>query len=681
MSNRIGFALATGLLLLAAVLRLWNLTTLPPGLNDNEFTNIRITESVRAGNIAVFYNLEALGDDGGREGLYHTALAATTTVTGSGLIGYRLLSVMFNILTLALVFALTTRLYGPWAGVAALALLALGMWPILLARTIGPETMVPFLVAAVMLAIARALPVHYQPSLREPGTGLFAALGLLLGLGFYVHPTHFVITLGSMVFIAYMVLSPQPLSRRTLSYIGFAVLVMIIVAMPYLLSSIRLPALDGAGRVFGDYQIVDKPPLQSIIDSLIGIFFIGDSNPAQNLPHRPLFDLVSGVIVIVGLLAAFRRWQRPRFLLPVVMLGALAPVAFLNNNSPNFNAFSGLLPVIAVLFGLGVATLQNSLRAGLRPAFTLGLLLLFAFNLVWTLNDLFQIWPRQQPTYAAYNGRIGQLAHHIDRTANDLPIVVCTPTVSAFKPHPTLSDAQRLLLMMHNKGNTIRYADCGTGLVLANGGDTQQVVLPGQDMMTDVHPYLRNWLEMGTMVADDTVPEGSVIVMDVADALADKIGAFTTTAPLRLAPEAPGGAEIVLPPVSFGGNLTFLGYEAESASNYQSGDVLTSIGYWRVDGMPPPDTRLFTHISSDPATVTAQSDIISVLASHLHPRDIFIQITFVELPSETPVGDYEISIGAYQESDNMRMSVLDGDQARGNRLFLSSNGFTVLRSE
>ena len=681
LSNRIGFALATGLLLIAVGLRLWNLTTLPPGLNADELTNIRITESIRAGNIAVFYNLEALGEDGGREGLYHTILAATTFATGSGLIGYRLLSILASLVMLALVYALASRLYGVLAGVAALALLVLGMWPILLARTIGPETVLPFLVSAVMLALARAMPIGYRSNLREPGTGFFAALGLLLGLGFYFHPTHFLLTLGSMIFIAYMIISPHPLSRRTLSYIGFAILVLIIISMPYLLSTIRLPALDGAGRVFGGYRVSNNPPLQSVIDSLVGFFFVGDRNPAHNLPDRPLFDLVSGLITTIGLLAALRGWKRPRFTLPLVMLLALAPVALLNINSPNFDAFAALLPVIALLFGLGIATLNNSLPVGRRTALGVGLLALFGFNLVWTVNDLFRLWPQQPGAYAAYNGRIGQLAHHIDLTANDLPTVVCTPTVNAFRPRTALTDAQRLLLMMHNKGKTIRYADCGTGLVLANGGEVQQVILPRQNMLEEVHPYLRRWLELGEMSTDEALPDNSVILMNVADSLADKIGAFTTTSPLRFAPEAPGGPEIILPPVAFGGNLTFLGYEEDTSVDYEPGDVLTSIGYWRVDGVPPPDIRLFTHIASDPATVTAQSDIISVLVSHLHPRDIFIQITFVELPASTPADDYTVSIGAYQVSDDMRLPVLDGDRERGNRLFLTDNGFTILPSE
>ena len=93
--------------------------------------------------------------------------------------------------------------------------------------------------------------------------------------------------------------------------------------------------------------------------------------------------------------------------------------------------------------------------------------------------------------------------------------------------------------------------------------------------------------------------------------------------------------------------------------------------------MVPPDIRLFTHILSDPAAIISQTDTLSVLATQLQPRDVFIQITFVELPNSTPAGDYAISIGAYQASDHMRLAVLDGDRERGTRLFFAGNTITV----
>lgn len=677
LSSRTGFWLAAVLLLIAAGLRFWNLSTLPPGLHPGEITDLRITESVRQGNVSVFYNLQPLGEDGGREGLYHMLLAAVSTFTGSGLIGYRLLSVLANLLMLALVFALASRLYGPLGGVAALLLLVVGMWPVLLARTIGRETLLPLLVAATLLALARALPVYYQPPAREPGTTAFAALGLLLGLGFYIHPAHFLLALGSMIFIAFMIVSPQPLSRRTLSYIGFAILVMIIVTVPYMVSSIRLPGLDGAGRVFEDYRTAVKPPLQAIIDSLSGIFFSGDNDPIHNMPRRPLVDLFSGVIMVIGFLAAIRRWNRPRFALPLVALLTLAPIAFLRPNSPDFNGFAVLLPVIALFFGLGVTTLANSLRTAARPVVALGLIGILGFNLAWVSRDLFTIWPNLPQVREVYNGRVAQLAHHIDRTSRDLPTVVCIPSITSLAPQPKLTETQLLVLMMHTRDTGIRYADCGSGFIFTNGGEQQQVILSTPGMLEDMHPYLREWLLKGEIQTDSNLPPDSVIVMDVASELADAIGRFTTMAPVTYAPEAPGGSSLVLPPVSFGGNLTFLGYERDTSTTYKPGSIITSITYWRVDGTPPPDMRLFTHILSDPVAIISQTDIISVLASHLHERDVFIQITFVRLPNSTPGGQYAVSIGAYQQSDNRRLAVLANGQERGTRLFLTGKSVFV----
>src|SRR5690606_36947995 len=138
------------LMLLAAGARLWALNALPPGVSDSEALDIRVAEAARQGRVEVFYNLSPLGAEGGREGLYHILLAVTRSLTGGGTLGYRMLSVAVGMLTLALVGALGTRLYGRLAGLTALGLLAVGLWPTLLARTIGPHTFIPLLVAAVM---------------------------------------------------------------------------------------------------------------------------------------------------------------------------------------------------------------------------------------------------------------------------------------------------------------------------------------------------------------------------------------------------------------------------------------------------------------------------------------------------------------------------------------------------
>lgn len=665
LSSRMSYALAVLLLLLAAFLRLRDLTRLPPGLHQDEITDIRIAATARQGLIEVFYDL---GGGEGRESLYHIVLAAVTSVTGQGLVSYQLFSIWVNLLALALVYALATRLFGPLAGVAALALLTVNLWMIVLGREIARESFLPLLVTGTLLALARIFSVYHRDVPRQPSTTPFVMLGLLLGLGFYVHPAHFMIVLASMIFILFMLVTRRAGSRRRLGYLGFALLLMMIVAMPYLISSLRLPDLSGAVRVFGDYNVIRNPPFKALGESLSGVLFAGDDNPARNVPGRPLIDLVSGVLVLIGVLVTAQNARRRRYILPLIFTLALAPVAFFTLHSPNFLALTGLLPLLALFFGLGVSTLYRSLPTTVaRRGLAVGLVALFGFNLLWMGRDLYQTWPNLASVAEVYHTRLSRLAQHLDRTADTIPTLVCDAPSPAGR---ALSSTDLLLLMMNRKQAPLRYADCGTGLVLLNGGEGQQIIFPDPKMLSGVHPYLRRWIDQGTVLTRADLPPDSVVELDIERPLADKIGSFITSAPVSYAPEAPGRPGMAAPPIRFGGNITFLGYEREPTEAYAAGGILTVVTYWRVDGPVPPNLRLFTHVLPDPASIAAQTDTISVNVGALDNRDIFIQVTFVPLPASMPGGVYNVSIGAYDASNSIRMSVLDNEHERGTRLFV-----------
>lgn len=663
MSDRVSFALAVLLLLVGAFLRHWDITTLPLGLNETEVTDIRIAETARQGRVEVFYDV---GGEG-REGLYQSILAAVTAVTGGGLLGYRILSVWVGMITLALTYALGKRLFGAPAGLASMALMTVNLLPILLSRTVTRQALVPLFFTAVLLALALSLPIYGRR--REANATPFAILGVLLGISFYIHPSSYIITLLVMIFITYVVLSRQPLTRRTLSLTWFAVVVLIVIATPYLISSLQFPELSGARRVFAPNI---STPLRSLVDGLGGLFFIGDNNPTWNLPGRPLLDVVTGLFVLVGFVTALRYWRQPRCFLLLIALLLVAPVTLVRDSSPNFAQFALLLPLLALLFGLGVVTLYRSIQgmAG-RWVFALAILALVVFDLQWTVRDLFIAWPARDDVQQVYNTRLGQIAHYLDKTADDIPTVICTPVLRPPNAPRTLTSTQLLALMMHRTNSVIRYADCGTGLVFTQGGAAEQVIMLEQTALTSLPPYLRDWIAQGEVLTSADVPPDGVVLLDIESQLADTIGALTTTAPAAYAPESPGGMDVAAPPVRFGGNVTFLGYVPNWPQNARPGDVLTIITYWRVDGIVPGDLRLFTHIQSDPAALpAAQNDLISVLPESLRPRDVFVQLTFVELPRTMPNGSYSISLGAYEGNTRIRLDAFDGDQPRGTRLFI-----------
>lgn len=669
MSSRLGYLLAVILLLVGAVLRSQQFSTLPVGYNDQEITDVLLSESVRQGNIEVFYDLGRYGlGSGGREGLYHTGQAAVTGILGNGSFGYRISSFWVGMLTLAVAYALTQRLFGPLVGVMALALMATNMWLILLSRQVGRETLLPLLVLLVLLALARALSIYRERHPVLPENTAFAVLGVLLGIGFYVHPVHLMIVLFSAIFILFRLRSPQRPSRQSISFLLFALLLMIIIATPYLISSIRLPELSGTTRVFTQYDAAENPFLKTITDSLSGIFFVGDKDMTRNLSGRPLIDLVSGLLMLIGLLTALRNWRQGRYALLLIAAITLLPAAFLSPKAPNFVVLTPLVPLVALLFGIGIRELYRGLPLPVQRFAGLALIVLIGFNLVWTSRDLFTIWPESESVYDAYHGRLGELARHVDQTGLDLPTVICE-SEQRFHHTDTLTSTQLVDLMMNRKDIHLRFADCGTSLIFVDGGEAQQIIMPDPDTLAMMQPYLRRWVDQGQVAVDN--PPNSVIRLEVMQPLADTVGRFTTTAPGVFAPDAPGGAGVATPPVRFGGNITFLGYESEGSGAYPPGGDVVSIVYWRVDGEVPPDLRFFTHILTDPASCCiAQNDTVGVRLSQLRNRDIFVQLTFLQLPYSTPPGEYSISIGAYTASDGVRMAVMDGETERGNRLFL-----------
>lgn len=664
MSNRLSYVITVVILLFAVVLRLWDLSTLPPGLNQDEILELRITETIREGRIAIFYNVNGEGHESG----YGIGLASITTLTGAGLLTYRLFSVWIGLITLALVYALGARLYGLLAGVAATALLAVNMAHAILTRGISPDMLLPLFVTAALLALARSLPVYGIRPYREPKATAFAALGVLLGIGFYIHPLNYVVVLMSMAFIAYMVLNRRAITRRTISFTWFAVVVMIVLATPYLISSLQTPALSGANRVFS----IAPRVLTAFANGLGGLFIQGDSRAIYNLPGRPLLDLVSGLFLVIGLIVALRSWRQSRNVLVLLALLFIAPLALIADSSPNFPAMAGLLPLLALLFGLGVSTLYHNLHhRAARLIGALGLIALVLFNLQWTVRDLFLNWGGLPNMREAYDSRIGEIAHYLDTAPADVPTVICTQDAQPDAANLELAAPLKLALMTQRSSRGLRYANCREALILSAAGEREQVIFLDADGYETFNPFLSAWLEQGQWVERADLPPRSVVLLDVSTLLADRVGELTTTAPIAFAPEVPGAPAVIAPPVRLGGNLTFLGYERSWADEYRPGDLVPILTYWRVDGTLPPDLRLFTHILADPGALpVAQNDPVSIRPDRMAARDVWLQVSYIQLPFSLREGTYSISVGAYEDNTDTRLTVFEGEEARGTRLFI-----------
>ncbi len=664
MTRRVGYVLAIFLLLLAALLRTYDLANLPLGFSEDEIVNIRLVDNVRQGDIFVFYP----GEDGGREGAYHVFTAFVTSFVGEGTIGFRIASVWLSLLSIAIIYTLGNHLFNPIVGVLAAGLVTVNMSSILLARAVSSDATILFLVSASMLALARSLPVYRRTRVVSSNVVSFAALGSLLGIGFYLHPSGLFIMLGAMIYIAHLLYIRNVLFRERRTYTFFAILLMLIISMPYLISSINLPQYSAGERILAHYG---AGMLRSIAEGLLGIVGTGDADPLHNLPGRPLVDAFSGLLMLVGVLISVLRRHRPRFMLMLIMFALCLPAATIVENSPNFSRMTVILPQLAIFFGMGFYSL---IRAPIfadvifRRMAVAGMLLLLAINVVWTWTDLFNDWRDNEAVTPLVNGELGQIAHYLDVVGDEIPSVFCNSKWDITEPEPELGDSDKTLLMMNRSKFEYHEADCSQSLLLTNGGERQLVVFFDKAVREDAHPYLQEWYSYGQSLSGN-VPRDAIIELETAQLLADRAGAFTTTAPLSYAPEV-ADPEPTAPPIRFGGNLTLLGYEPAVKREIFPGESVEVITYWRVEGDFLPDIILKNHILADPVTPIGIRDVISVNPLMLRERDVFIQVTPIQLRETTLPGKYTVAVGAYRQRSQERLPALKDDVPQGDRIFL-----------
>lgn len=654
------------LMLCAAGLRTVGLVGAPPGFSDDELAALRITDQVRAGEITVFYNV---GDvEGGREGLYYPLLSVFTGLIGDGLFGYRVLGVLLNLGALAFTYGFARRLFGPTVALVALAALAVAFWPVFTARAVAREAALPFVVTGAAYFFLRGFTARpADPADQTPLIWLVTG-SVLMGLGLYVHWTAAFFLAGFLLFGVYLNLRYRRVARRQLSNVGFALLVTFIVAVPFSVSLLRTPGVSPLSYFLS--HLFEALP-ESLLNTVAGLFWQGDADPAHNLPGQPVFGPAAGALFVIGVAVAVRRYRRPAYgAVLLALLTALLPDA-LSMGGPDFRRLVIAMPALYVTAGIGAdAALRYVLRrrAGAFRFALVGAAALFALGMALTAHNLNTAWALREDVFVRYHAHLGRLAARLEATAARIPTSICTPSVRSAFPG-ALSDRDILGYMIHRANLPIRYADCRRSLVLAQGGARQQIAFTYPDGPASLPEPLAFWMQDAQEVNVRGLPSGSVVEIEVQAALGDLMGRFITTAPAGYPPDAPGGPGPATLPVSLTGYLTFEGYQV-GGDTYRPGDVVEVTTYWRVDGPTPSALSMFTHVLADPSgSPVAQVDLLGPVVETLEPSDIFAQVHYIPLPDPLVTGNYDLSVGMYKP-DGERLAVLDNGAPRGDRLFL-----------
>lgn len=633
------------LILLAVFLRVYRLVEVPPGIHDDEIINASIADQVRAGRPAsVFYEA---GE--GREGLYHLLLVASRTLTARVPYWYRLPSAGCSLITILLVYRLSRRWFGPWTALVAAGGLTVAFWPVHLGREALRVVTFPPLSTGMALALWRGLE---QPMRDRRAIRWFALAGLLFGLAQYTYLAARVLPLFAALFIGYLACFHR--ARLRLHWQGFVLLLVVgaIVAAPLAIYlGIHWEQQERITRLSEPLHALlagDPYPLLSSTAATLGMFtWQGDPQPHYNVPKRPVFEPVGGLLFLGGVLIALLNLRHPASAFILLWTVTLLLPGMLTQPAPHFVRTAGALITVFIFPGLAVRWVAKRLG----PQGRIGLAIagggLIIANAGLTFRDYFYRWPEMGDVRGFRHAGLAEAARYFDRVNDATPVAVCTPFLNE-QHFFWRTDRQALPYLLNRRDLDVGWYDCGQSQLFLHGGREGRYLFASDE---DFAPFVPpEWVERARTIA--TFSENRLVRLDVADELSAWLAQLNH--PNNAAP-------------TFGEVLAFLGYRMEPTAPHP-GDILKVLTAWQVMAAPPSDLAIFLHLLDDDGNLLAQGDALGALSDTFRPQDVFVQQHSITLPQNTLPGGYRLAVGLYVRSGNR----LPLDSGAGDALYLAT---------
>ncbi|MCP5097263.1 MAG: hypothetical protein GY943_17085 [Chloroflexi bacterium] len=390
--------------------------------------------------------------------------------------------------------------------------------------------------------------------------------------------------------------------------------------------------------------------MQNVTDALLAFIWPGrgDQFLAYNIPGRPVFDMVTAVFFVIGILVCVWRWKRPSYaflllwfvtgIIPSLVTGATA------NTTRNLAALSAIFILPAVGFVFSFEWVQHRQKKLTQTTFVAiaAVWLLFAGGVA--LRDYFVVWGSSVDVRGAYQHTLIEEIEYLAQNGSDDPVLL-----SSVYPGPA-HDPSINLVMTGAEPVDRRWSDARFALVFPQG-EPVTAIIPAS---TPPHRAFAGWLtavDTITLQPDDLDPQFTQYELDLANA---------------------DWWPITQPTVNFDGAVELLHAEWLTPAT-APGEIAELMSVWRVGDparvgpiVPPAfttDVTLFTHVLKPDGTIFTQQDALNAPSWDWQPGDIVVQIHPMQIPADAPVGSYQAFVGLYDQSSGERKMVVDADGA------------------
>ncbi|MEK7546687.1 MAG: glycosyltransferase family 39 protein [Patescibacteria group bacterium] len=304
-------------LIIAGFLRLYQITTVPPGLYPDEAMNgNNALQALRTNDFRVFYT-----DNNGREGLFiniqalflkffnansPSQISSGETWEGKPWV-LRLPSAIFGILTVLGIYFLAKELFSARVGLLSAFFLATSFWHINFSRIGFRAILAPFFLVWALYFLIKAFS-NPNSKFQIPNSVI---AGIFYGLGFYTYIAYRVTpVLILFVLLFYWVKNKELLIRKKILVACCLLLVAsFIVALPLGIYFLQHPA-DFFGRT-SDISILSSPsPLKDLatntLKTLGMLNFAGDYNWRHNYAGNSELFWPVGILFIIGIILGIK---------------------------------------------------------------------------------------------------------------------------------------------------------------------------------------------------------------------------------------------------------------------------------------------------------------------------------------------------------------------------------------
>ncbi|MDP7579575.1 MAG: glycosyltransferase family 39 protein [SAR202 cluster bacterium] len=345
------------ILAVALVLRVTNLQETPPNVTSDEADNLQVAYHILAGNGPGFFGLD--WKPAPAFSIY--LIAGSMSIFGESIVALRIPSVLFSVAAIAGFYIVARQVISNGAALAAMFLMATGLWFLHFSRSGWENAHVATYVVLTVLTLKLAL--------SRGQWYLYALVGVSAGLGVYGYMGGRAIIVGVLSFLPFAFLLYPETRKRIL--VGYAVMLVVFFVLVAPQAKTAFDDWDYFNRRTGNVSVLGRAGgyggnegLPTIIAHqvwrTIDGFLLMDSgihgvglNGRYIAPGWAVLDRITGLLFWFGIICSLRRW-RTTILWWVMFSAMLFPVQVLSTGTPDVARAVGAIPFYYLFVGLGL---------------------------------------------------------------------------------------------------------------------------------------------------------------------------------------------------------------------------------------------------------------------------------------------------------------------------------------